>query len=108
MAATHHTGGRRWFLRSVTGAAAAVLAMGAQALLGPSVASAGSATTMVGCCILFGHRTAWCPLLCAELGHNIRCWSCNSNQCKCCECATGDSCFSGLTACSYHTGCCEE
>ncbi len=109
MAAARHTGGRRWFLRSASGAATAVLAMGAQALFGPSTASADSRiVTEVGCCQLFGHVTAWCPMLCTELGHTIRCWSCNQNQCRCCECSTEDTCWSGLTACSYNVGCCEE
>ena len=107
MAAAQYTAGRRWFLRTATGAAATVLAMGAQALFGASTASAGGGTVRDGCCLLFGHRTAWCPMLCKELGHNIRCWSCNQNRCKCCECTTSDTCFSGFTACSYKIGCCE-
>ena len=106
MAATHHTGGRRWFLRSATGAAATVLTMGAQALFGASVASAGSEITDVSCCYLLGRETAWCPLLCAELGHNVHCWACNSSRCKCCECTTSTRCFSGITACAYAVGCC--
>ena len=108
MAATRHTGGRRWFLRSATGAAAAVMAMGAQALFGTSTASATSHLTESGCCFLFGHVTAWCPMLCMELGHEIWCWACNQNRCKCCECTVHGTCFSGLTACSYNAGCCEE
>ena len=113
MAATHHPGGRRWFLRSATGAAATVLAMGAQTLFGASGASAGSAVTDVGCCWLFGRPTPWCPLLCAEAGHHIRCWTCNSNRCKCCECIKGPiqpgtDCFGYyLRLCAYATGCCE-
>ena len=106
MAATHHPGGRRWFLRSATGAAATVLAMGAQAVFGASVASATGHLTKVGCCYLFGRETAWCPVLCAELGHNLNCWACNGNRCKCCECTTRDTCWSGITACSYTVGCC--
>ncbi len=106
MAAAQYTAGRRWFLRTATGAAATVLAMGAQALFGASHASADSGSARVFCCLLGARLTAWCPMLCAELGHNIRCWACNQNQCKCCECTTNDNCFNGITACSYKIGCC--
>ena len=105
MAAAQYPEGRRWFLRTATGAAATVLLMGAQALFG---ASAASGITQDGCCLLARRQTAWCPMLCKELGHSIRCWSCNRNQCKCCECTTSDTCFAGFTACSYKIGCCER
>ena len=105
MAAAQYPEGRRWFLRTATGAAATVLLMGAQALFG---ASAASGITQDGCCLLARRQTAWCPMLCKELGHSIRCWSCNRNQCKCCECTTSDTCFGGFTACSYKIGCCER
>ena len=113
MATTHHPRGRRWFLHSAAGAAATVLAMGAQALFGASVASAGPGETRIGCCVLFGRQTHWCPMLCAEAGNHIRCWSCNANRCRCCECVDGPSragtdCFSGLAVCSYVIGCCLE
>ena len=105
MAAAQYPEGRRWFLRTATGAAATVLLMGAQTLFG---ASAASGITQDGCCLLARRQTAWCPMLCKELGHTIRCWSCNRNQCKCCECTTSDTCFAGFTACSYKIGCCER
>ena len=105
MAAAQYPEGRRWFLRTATGAAATVLLMGAQTLFG---ASAASGITQDGCCLLARRQTAWCPMLCKELGHSIRCWSCNRNQCKCCECTTSDTCFAGFTACSYKIGCCER
>ena len=49
MAAAQYPEGRRWFLRTATGAAATVLLMGAQALFG---ASAASGITQDGCCLL--------------------------------------------------------
>ena len=93
--------GRRWFMRSATGAALAVVAMGAQAVLGPAVASAQGS-----CCALLATMTTWCHWLCAEQNHRVQCWSCNNNQCKCCECSVGGSCFQGITFCSYQIGCC--
>ena len=103
MTTAQSTGDRRWFLRTATGAAATVLLMGAQAMFAAPAASARDD----GCCLLIGRSTAWCPMLCRELGHHIRCWSCNSNKCKCCECVKSHhSCFAGITACSYTQGCC--
>lgn len=94
---------RRWFLRSAAGAALSVVTMGAHALFRASAASAVTS----GCCLLAARVTAWCPLLCTELGHSFRCWSCNNNQCRCCECTTGPNCFGRFTACSFKYGCCE-
>ena len=93
---------RRWFLRTVTGAALAVVATGTQALLGASPALAQSSS----CCLLQSENNPWCPLLCAEQNQNIRCWACNNGRCMCCECSTGDDCFSNITMCSYQVGCC--
>ena len=102
---TPQSGGRRWFLRSVTGAALGVVAAGAQALFGTSAASAGEADSRQ-CCLLVGTETVWCALLCSEIDYNLRCWSCNNNQCKCCECTVGDSCFVTRAVCAHKLGCC--
>ena len=102
MTMTRPTESRRWFLRSTTGAALAALAMGAQALFGAGAASA----QLISCCRLAAPPSRWCPMLCAEVGHNIRCWTCNNNGCKCCECSSADDCFSSISACSYDIGCC--
>ena len=45
-------------------------------------------------------------MLCAEVGHNVRCWMCNNSRCKCCECAIGNDCWSDISLCSYQIGCC--
>ena len=102
MTVTQPTASRRWFLRSTTGAALAALAMGAQALFGATRVSAQSRS----CCLLFAPVSAWCPMLCAEVGHRVRCWTCNFDNCKCCECASGGDCFTGISICAYQTGCC--
>ena len=96
-------GTRRWFLRSVAGAALTMVTIGAQGLFGVRAASAQSGPL---CCLLTATETLWCPLLCAEQdGWHIRCWSCNGFKCKCCECVEGNSCFS-FAMCSYKIGCC--
>lgn len=91
---------RRWFLRSVAGAALGMVTMGAQALFGASPASA--ATT---CCALVHPHNLWCPLTCAELGYDIYCWTCWLGRCKCCECSNTPTCW-GRAYCSYELGCC--
>ena len=101
MTMTRPTASRRWFLRSTTGAALAALAMGAQALFGATPASA-----RASCCSLAAPSTAWCPMLCAETAHRIRCWRCNNNGCRCCECTSTTNCFGGIVVCSYEIGCC--
>ena len=101
MTMTRPTASRRWFLRSTTGAALAALAMGAQALFGATPASA-----RASCCSLAAPSTAWCPMLCAETAHRIRCWRCNNNGCRCCECTSTTNCFDGIVVCSYEIGCC--
>ncbi len=88
-------------MRSATGAAMAAMAMGAQAVFGASRASAQDS-----CCFLVREVTPWCPLLCVEVGHTFRCWSCYGKPCKCCECTLASSCFSLITLCSYSVGCC--
>ena len=113
MAATHHPGGRRWFLRSAAGAAATVLAMGAQALFGASGASAGSAVTAVGCCWLFGRPTPWCPLLCAEGGPphpllDVQLQPLQVLRVHQGAHPAGTDCFGNyVRLCAYATGCCE-
>ena len=94
--------GRRWFLRSATGAALAVVATGAQALFGASAASAQEST----CCRLAAKPDPWCPFWCAQQNHNLRCWTCNDGRCMCCECTPGDSCWTHVSVCSRQTGCC--
>lgn len=94
--------GRRWFMRSATGAALAMVAAGAQAVLGSATALAQND----GCCSLLSTQTTWCHWLCTEQNQAVRCWTCNSGSCKCCECSVGTSCFSGITFCSYKIGCC--
>lgn len=105
MTTVRGAGGRRWFLRLMTGTALSVVAMGAHALFGAPTAAAQASGT---CCSLFLHHTSWCPMLCRELNHNLRCWSCNNNRCRCCECTLGANCFRYITACSYQQGCCER
>lgn len=94
--------GRRWFLRSVTKAALAVVTTGTLALFGAPTASAQSSS----CCRLDYDSNPWCPFICAEQNQNIRCWTCNDGRCTCCECTMGETCFSLLTMCSYQIGCC--
>ena len=104
MTMTRPTVSRRWFLRSTTGAALAVLVMGAQALFGARAVSAQQSS----CCFLFAPSSPWCPMLCAEVGRNVHCWTCNNNRCKCCECSGSDSCFAEISVCSYEIGCCDS
>lgn len=96
-------GNRRWFLRSAAAGALAIVASSAHMLFGASPAAAATS-----CCLLLRESTPWCPLACAEIGHSFRCWTCFGQSCKCCECTVGDSCWSGVTLCSYETGCCEK
>lgn len=97
-------GGRRWFMRSATGAALAMVTVGTQALLGPASASAQARAP--SCCALIKTITAWCPLICTQQNQSFHCWTCNNNRCKCCECSAGTSCYRGATLCSYQVGCC--
>ena len=99
-----HRPGRRWFLRSATGGALSVVALGAQALFGASPAAADE-----DCCLLVGPLTAWCPVTCAGRGRTLRCWGCNNDRCRCCECTGGGACILAFFAsCSYRSGCCRE
>ncbi len=95
---------RRSFLRSAAAAALTVVTVGTQAVFGAAVARAAYSS----CCFLLAPITAWCPLICNEQSHQVRCWSCNQNRCKCCECSSDINCFLGISVCAYMIGCCEE
>lgn len=104
LAAEDRVGGdRRWFLRSAAAGALAIVTSGAHLLFGAPPAAAATS-----CCTLVRENTPWCPLACAEIGHNFRCWTCVGQQCKCCECTIAKTCWTGISLCSYETGCCEE
>ncbi len=96
--------GRRSFLRSAAAAALTVVTVGTQAVFGAAPARAAPGS----CCHLVAPVSAWCPQMCIEQGHQLRCWSCNQTRCKCCECSTGISCFVDISMCAYMIGCCEE
>ena len=102
MTIAQQTRDRRWFLRSTTTAALALLATGAQALLGAAPASA---IHRSWCVLIHGH-SSWCPLACNQRGLILRCWMCWNRECKCCECTAGDTCFELIVACSWQIGCC--
>ncbi len=95
--------GRRSFLRSAAAAALTVVTVGTQAVFGAAPARAA-----YSCCLLVAKETPWCPLLCREQNHRLRCWSCNDNTCKCCECSSGANCYEGFSMCAYMIGCCEQ
>ena len=100
-----HRPGRRWFVRSATGGALSLVALGARALFGASPAAAQGVS---GCCFLVGQLSAWCPVTCADRGLTLRCWACNNDRCRCCECTRSSNCWVYDAACGYTAGCCEE
>lgn len=117
--------GRRSFLRLVTGGALSVVAVGARGLIDAPSASAQSDS----CCGIAASKiNIWCPNYCTEKSEEMLdtdfswtrnpprmiCWTCNSGQCRCCECAYW-SWFFGWppncwwvagTECGYMEGCC--
>ena len=100
--------GRRWFVRSATGGALSLVALGAQALFGASPAAAQGIHSS-GCCLLVRAPSPWCPVTCADKGLALRCWGCNHDRCRCCECTDSSSCFLVFYAsCSYTAGCCVD
>ena len=106
----HRHWSRRQILRAVSGAALATLGSGARILLDASPAGA-QEDLDIGCCALSFNPSQWCPFLCREAGMSLRCWTCNSGSCQCCECTNfeldTDACFVGQPyACSYKAGCC--